>query len=142
MYLFDTDVLSSVAKRGRPKGLIEKLAQTPRAAQFTSAVNVAEIHYGIQRLRVRKSVAPDRAESLLRFFENEVFARLTVLPFDRECAVVYGRLKAELERKGRPRFEPDLQIASIAVHRGLTVVTENIRHFAGIPGLRVENWLA
>ena len=45
------------------------------------------------------------------------------------------------ERAG-PRFEPDLQIAAIALRHRLTVVTGNIRHFAGIPGLKVENWLA
>lgn len=133
MYLFDTDILSQVAKRKRPPALMARLARTPLASQFTSAVNAAEIFYGIFRTEGR--------ESLLRFFEDEVFPRLTILPFDRESALVYGRLKAELERKGRPRFEPDLQIAAIALRHRLAVVTGNVRHFAGIPGLKVENWL-
>jgi predicted nucleic acid-binding protein len=133
MYLFDTDVLSQVAKKRRPEALMSRLARTPLASQFTSAVNVADIYYGIFRTEGR--------ESLLRFFEDHVFPRLTVLPFDRESALGYGRLKAELERKGRPRFEPDLQIAAIALRHRLTVVTGNVRHFAGIPGLKVENWL-
>jgi len=140
MYLFDTDILSAVAKKRRPEGLMEKLAGLPRAAQFTSAVNVAEIHFGIRLMEGRGEMKADRAEGLLRFFEEEIFARLTILPFDRESAVVYGRLKAALEQKGRPRFEPDLQIASIAVHHGLAIVTGNVRHFGGIPGLKVENW--
>ena len=137
MDLFDTDVLSALAKKRRPEGLMARLAATPRAAQFTTAVNVAEIYFGIHRLGSEHDAGAD----LLEFFEKQVFPRLTILPFETEDARVYGRLKATLERKGRPRFEPDLQIAAIALRHRLTVVTANVRHFEGIPGLRVENWL-
>ncbi|MGA2533160.1 MAG: type II toxin-antitoxin system VapC family toxin [Candidatus Aminicenantales bacterium] len=133
MYLFDTDILSQVAKKRRPEALMSRLARTPLASQFTSSVNAAEIYYGIFRAEGR--------ESLLRFFEDQVFPRLTILPFDRESAQVYGRLKAAVEREGRPRFEPDLQIAAVALRHRLTVVTGNVRHFTGIPGLKIENWL-
>jgi predicted nucleic acid-binding protein len=138
MYLFDTDVLSRLAKRHPPEELKARLAATPIASQFTSAVNVAEIYHGIFRLG--SEVGPK--DILLAFFEGQVFPRLTILPFDADDARAYGRMKAELERRGRPRFEPDLQIAAIALRRRLTVVTGNVRHFDGIPGLRVENWLA
>jgi predicted nucleic acid-binding protein len=137
MYLFDTDILSWLAKKRRPEGLMPRLAATPIAAQFTTAVNVAEIYHGIFRLEVENG----SKESLLEFFDGQVFPRLTILPFEREDARAYGRLRATLERKGRPRFEPDLQIAAIALRHRLTVVTGNVRHFQGIPGLRVENWL-
>ena len=152
MYLFDTDVLSVLAKRHPPESLVAKLARTPRVAQFTSAVNAAEIYAGIFRMGGIENVggAPGGAGQirrdtpqlrLLRYIEEQIFARLTILPFDRECARVYGRLRAALERRGRPRFEPDLQIASIALYHGLIVVTGNVRHFGGIPRLRIENWL-
>jgi len=134
MYLFDTDILSQLAKRQRPETLMSRLARTPIASQFTSAVNAAEIYYGIFRKEGR--------ESLLRFFDDQVFPQLTILPFDHECALIYGRLKSGLERSGRPRFDPDLQIAAIAIRHRFIVVTGNVRHFAGIPGLKVENWLA
>jgi tRNA(fMet)-specific endonuclease VapC len=134
MYLFDTDVLSQIAKKQRPEVLMSKLARIPLASQFTSAVNTAEIYYGIFRMGSR--------ESLFQFFEGQVFPQLTILPFDHECALIYGRLKSGLEQSGRPRFEPNLQIAAIALRHRLIVVTGNVRHFAGIPGLKVENWLA
>ena len=137
MYLFDSDVLSQLAKNRRPEILMTKLSGTALAAQFTSAVNVAEIYYGIFRLKDQEN---DRRR-LLEFFEGLVFPRLTILPFDEESARTYARLKSDLERKGRSRFEPDLQIAAIALRNRLTVVTGNVRHFAGIPGLKVENWL-
>jgi predicted nucleic acid-binding protein len=115
-----------------------RLAATPVAGQFTSAINVAEIYRGIFRLAGEAG----QANSLLEFFDRQVFPRLTILPFEREDARTYGRLRAALERQGRPRSDPDLQIAAIALRHRLTVVTGNVRHFAGIPGLKVENWLA
>jgi hypothetical protein len=58
-----------------------------------------------------------------------------------ESARRFGRLKASLEARGQPRSEPDLRIAAIALQHRMTIVTGNARHFAGIPGLAVENWL-
>ncbi len=138
MYLFDTDVLSALAKRTRPESLMKRLAATPVAAQFTSAITVAEIYHGLYRLQEKD----DAGARLLKFFEDQVFPRLTTLPFDYAGAKTYGRIRATLERRGRPRFEADLQIASIALTCRLTVVTGNIRRFDGIPGLKVENWLS
>ena len=134
MYLFDTDVLSHVLKKRRSPSLMEKLKATPQASQFTSAVNVAEIYFGVFRKEGRTD--------LLRLFEDEIFPRLTILPFDREGARIFGRIKADVERRGLPRFEPDLQIAAVAIANNLTLVSGNIRHYTGIPGLRLENWLA
>jgi len=97
-------------------------------------VNVAEIYFGVFR--------NESLTDLLACYEGEIFPRLTILPFDRESARVFGRIKADLEKRGLTRFEPDLQIASIALAHNLTLVTGNVRHYSGIPGLRVENWLA
>ena len=67
---------------------------------------------------------------------------LTVLPFDEVAAAIYGPLRAQLESDGQPLDEPDLRIASIALSRDLTLVSGNVRYFARVPGLSVENWLA
>jgi tRNA(fMet)-specific endonuclease VapC len=66
---------------------------------------------------------------------------MVVLSFDVSAAAVYGPLRAQLEAAGRPLAEPDLRIASIALARGLTLVTGNVRHFERVPGLQVESWL-
>ena len=132
MYLFDTDVLSHVLKKRRSAALMARLAATPQASQFTSAVNVAEIYFGVFRKEGRAD--------LLRYYEDEIFSRLTILPFDRDSARIFGRIKSDVERKGIPRFEPDLQIAAVAVANKLTLVSGNTRHYSGIPGLRLENW--
>ena len=133
MYLFDTDVMSRAVKAAPPKALIERLSRIPRALQFTTSINAAEIYYGACRTA--------RRDELIRAFEEFVLSRLIVLPFDLESAPVFGRLKASLEKRGLPRSEPDLRIAAIALQHGLTIVTGNVRHFSDIPGLAVENWL-
>jgi tRNA(fMet)-specific endonuclease VapC len=133
MYLFDTDVMSRTVKAAPPTALMERLSRVPRALQFTSSINVAELYYGACRT--------GRREELIKAYEELVLSRLTVLPFDIESARIFGRLKASLEARGLPRSEPDLRIAAIALQHRLTIVTGNIRHFSAIPGLAVENWL-
>jgi predicted nucleic acid-binding protein len=133
MYLFDTDVISRVVKAAPPKALVTRLSKVARVLQFTTSINAAEIFYGAWR--------SDRRHELIRGFDELVLSRLTVLPFDLESARVFGRLKASLEKRGLPRSEPDLRIAAVALQHGLTIVTGNVRHFSGIPGLAVENWL-
>lgn len=61
-------------------------------------------------------------------------------PFDDAAADRFAPLKALLERTGLPVGTNDLLIAAIAVARGLTVVTANLREFARVPGLAVETW--
>ncbi len=133
MYLFDTDALSQVLKRAPSPALLARLGTTPPEQQFTSAITVGEMVYGAYR--------GGRPDHFLRQLEERLWPNVRILSFNRAAAEVYGRLRADLERVGTPLAEPDLRIASIALAHDLTVVTGNVRHFARVPGLRVENWL-
>jgi predicted nucleic acid-binding protein len=64
-----------------------------------------------------------------------------VLPFDREAAERYGRIRDQLERDGRRLPDPDLRIAATALVHRAVLITGNIRHFERIPGLGCEDWL-
>ena len=68
-------------------------------------------------------------------------AAVTVLPFDEASARRFGKLKAELETRGEPLDDLDLEIASIALENNLTLVTNNTDHFKRIKGLELENWI-
>ena len=131
-YCFDTDVISATIKPPPPLHLIRRLATVPAAEQFTTSITVGELIYGARRVG---------RESLTSRVEGVVRGAQTVLPFDTVAARRFGELKAELERGGEPLAEPDLRIAAIAVSRGLTLVTRNVRHFRRVPGLVVENWI-
>ncbi|MDD9994974.1 MAG: hypothetical protein OXS35_04395 [Dehalococcoidia bacterium] len=77
----------------------------------------------------------------LERLDTVLLPNLSVLPFNVAAAHRYGEMGAELERRGTPLGEADLRIGAIALTRGLTVVTGNVRHFQRIPNLSVENWL-
>jgi tRNA(fMet)-specific endonuclease VapC len=132
MFCFDTDVLSAVMGKSPSLPLIRRLARTPPEHQFTTAVTLGELLYGAARRGSAK---------LEREVRELVVGALPVLPFDAAAAEVYGPLRARLEGEGRRLDEPDLRIASIALSRDLTLVTGNVRHFARVPDLTVENWL-
>lgn len=133
MYCFDTDVLSATIRREPSLPLIRRLAQVPPTDQFTTAITMGELLYGAARRDSKR--LNEQVRELLR-------GALTILPFDETAAAVYGPLRASLESDGQPLAEPDLRVASIALSRDLVVVTGNIRHFARIPDLTVENWLS
>lgn len=132
-YCFDTDVLSAVLRRDPPLALLRRLARVPPSEQTTTAITVGELVYGAERRG-----SPKLSQRVRELLESAV----SIMPFDRRAAELYGELRAALEREGRRLDEPDLRIAAIARSRGLTLVTGNVRHFERVPELVVENWLA
>ncbi len=118
MYLFDTDVLSGIIKKKSPLALIRRLALLEPSQQFTTAITVGELVYGAYK--------SDRPGYFLEKLEKLVWPNIQILSFDEKVAGVYGRLRAELEKKGTPLSEPDLRIASIARHLGLTITAPEL----------------
>jgi tRNA(fMet)-specific endonuclease VapC len=133
VYCFDTDILSATMRREPSLPLIRRLAQVPPPEQFTTAITLGELFYGAAR-RDNERLS-ERVRELVQ-------GALTVLPFDVPAAQVYGPLRAQLEAEGERLDERGLRIASIALSHEMTLVTGNTRHFARVPGLDVENWLA
>ena len=133
MYLFDTDAISQVIKKSPSISFIRKLASVDPEKQFTTTITVGELVYGAYK--------SNRPEYFIEKLEKLVWPNIQILPFDESSAKVYGKLRAGMERKGTPLTEPDLRIASIAMHHGLIVITGNARHFSKVPGLKVEDWI-
>ena len=132
MFCLDTDILSSILRPTPSLEVIRRLAETDPREQFTTSITLGELLYGAARKGSARLA--ERARSLIG-------EAIRILPFDSAAAEVYGRLRAELEAGGRRLADPDLRIASIVLARELTLVTGNVRHFARVPGLRIENWL-
>jgi tRNA(fMet)-specific endonuclease VapC len=130
--LLDTDTISATLKPRPDVAVLRRLALLPPREVSTSSVTVGELLYGLlRRPQVRLG---ERIELIIR--------RMAVLPFDEDAARDYAEIKTHLERLGTPLAEPDLRIAAIARSWNLTLVTGNVRHFARVPGLPVENWLS
>jgi len=65
---------------------------------------------------------------------------LTVMVFDNSASKSYGKIRAELEKKGKIIGGMDLHIAAHALSLGLTLVTNNTKEFRRIKELSVSNW--
>ena len=65
----------------------------------------------------------------------------TVLDLDENSLMNFGKFKVDLRRKGQPIGDIDLLIAGVAVSRGLTLVTNNTKHFERIHDISLDNWL-
>ncbi|MGH8557098.1 MAG: PIN domain-containing protein [Methylococcales bacterium] len=84
-----------------------------------------------------KSRSSERAlANLLRFAEM-----VQVLPLPQSAAGYYAMIRAKLEKAGTPIGTNDLWIAAHALTEDLVLVTNNLREFERIPGLKAENWV-
>jgi tRNA(fMet)-specific endonuclease VapC len=128
-FMLDTDTVS-FALRGQGNVASEILKRVP-SELCVSAVTVAELRFGAEK---RKSVKLHR---LIDTF----LATIAVRPFDQECAEEFGRLANLLTDRGEPIGEIDTYIAAHARAMKVTLVTNNVKHFARVAGLKVENWV-
>jgi tRNA(fMet)-specific endonuclease VapC len=133
MYLFDTDAISQIIKRIPSLSFIKRLASVSPANQFTTTITVGELVYGAYK--------SSRPSYFLEKLDRMVWPNINILSFDEDAAKIYGKTRAEMERKGIALSEPDMRISAIALCHNLTVVTGNARHFSKVQGLKVENWL-
>jgi predicted nucleic acid-binding protein len=135
LYLVDTNILSATApaKATRAADLVTWMDEHS-ADLYLSAVSIAEIVAGSAGLRRRGAMrrAGDLEawlEALLHLYSDRV------LPFDVAVARIAGGLAERVQSMGHAPGFADVAIAATAQHRGLTILTRNIRHFEplGVP---------
>jgi tRNA(fMet)-specific endonuclease VapC len=129
-YMLDTNICIYVIK-SHPVELREQFNRLTEQICI-STITLAELYYGVEK--------SSRHAQNLRVVE-EFVARLEALLFSVEAAAQYGQVRAELEQAGQPAGPHDMSIGAHARSAGLIVVTNNLREFERIPGLRVENWV-
>lgn len=130
MYLLDTDTIIYNLK-GDEK-VQQALRQHLHDPLKISIITLMELYYGAY-----KSQQIDANLAKVKAIEQS----LEIIPNSHESAEIFARLKAALEIKGTRLDDFDLLIASCALTHNLILVTNNIKHFQRIPGLRLENWV-
>jgi tRNA(fMet)-specific endonuclease VapC len=129
-YLLDTNICIFTIKRKPPE--IQELFRQHQGQMAISTITLMELIYGAE-----KSQATERNLTDIEGFA----ARLEVLEYGSEAAKHTGQLRAELARMGQPIGPYDQMIAGHARSSGLIVVTNNLREFERVPGLRVVDWV-
>ncbi len=130
MFLLDTNILSDLIRH--PQGVIaSRIDEIGETEIATSIVVAGELRYGAERRGSLRLTAQLKA----------VLELLPTLPLGDDADIHYGRLRADLERRGTPIGANDMLIAAHALSLGATLVTDNVREFERVTGLAVVNWL-
>jgi tRNA(fMet)-specific endonuclease VapC len=133
-YLLDTNVLSEPL-RPRPNSVVIQRLTERSEELATASVAYHEICFGCQRL-------PDsrKRRAIEAYLQEEVKAKLVILPYDLEAAEWYAIERARLVGLGRTPPYFDGQIAAIAIVNDLILVTNNISDYADFQNLQLQNW--
>jgi tRNA(fMet)-specific endonuclease VapC len=139
--VLDTNAISAIwrSQQGMAADslLVARFLATPPYSILISTITLTEQMRGmlslVQRLeKLDKDVEGQNLYvSAFRFLQ-----RFAVVEYDEAAHQRFLSFPASVRRQGRA----DCQIAAVAIEHDLIVVTQNVRHFANIPGVRFEDW--
>lgn len=130
-YLLDTNICIYIIKK-KPPSVFKRFQSLSIGDVGISTITLAELKYG-----VAKSALKGKNQTALQQF----LIPLEIIDFNYEAAIMYGEIRAYLEKSGQPIGSLDMLIAAHAKSLDLTIVTNNEREFRRIQNLKVENWL-
>lgn len=131
MYLLDTNTCIYIIKK-KPIEVIKKLKTNSKKDIYISSITIAELEYG-----VAKSTYPEKNKiSLIEFLSI-----YNILNFGANDAFEFGIIKADLTKKGKIIGPMDLLIAAQAKSKKLILVTNNVKEFQSVEGIKIENWV-
>ena len=130
--MLDTDTCIFLM-RGESPALAARVQSVPLQQQVMSAVTFAELSFGVQASAAAKR---KQNQSVL----DSLVLHLAVLDWPQDAAKHYAEIRADLKKRGAQIGAADLMIAAHARAMGAIVVTNNVKDFARVKGLAVENW--
>jgi predicted nucleic acid-binding protein len=139
-FLLDTNILSEFKRRGQPNPQVSGwLRATDPDLLWASVLSFGEIRKGIEPLAAGK-----RRAELTQWVEHDLeqWFEERILPVTKAIAERWGVLSARRLVKGTPLTIIDGLIAATALEHDLTLVTRNVRDFAGLGVPILNPWEA
>ena len=131
LYMLDTDTCAFILRRSS-QALLDRIQTVPLERQVMSMVTLAELLYGV-RLSSRKKGNKAALDALTR--------HLAVIDWTRDAAEHHADIRADRKKQGQLIGSNDLMIAAHARSLGAIVVTNNVKDFRQVKGLKHENWM-
>jgi len=129
-YMLDTNIcIALIRQKSGP--ILKRLVTCQPGEVGISTLTLAELAHGVE-----KSAQAGQNEQALQQF----LLPLLLAEFDPQAALMYGKIRADLERSGQIIGSMDMLIAAHAVSLGTILVTNNIREFQRVRGLNLEDW--
>ena len=129
-YMLDTNICIYAIKN-KPPIVIKNFLKHDPDDMCISSITYAELMHGVE-----KSQAVEKNRVAITLFLSSI----SILAFDSSAAEEYGKVRANLEKKGTPIGPMDMLIASHARSEGFVLVTNNTREFFRVEDLEVEDW--
>ena len=126
-HMLDTNIVSHLFKRH--PCVVNRMANLTPADVCISSITEAELLYGAdkkQSVELKKTI-------------REFLRTITICDWDSDAAAIYGKLRADMEKRGKVMGDLDQLIAAHALSRGTTIVT-NDQAFGMVQELKVEDW--
>ena len=132
-YLFDTNICIFLINK-KFEYLIDRVEKLGIEKIGISSITIAELEYGIA-----KSDSTHKEENRIALLE--FLLPFKFVDFNQNDAYEYGRIRQDLQSKGKIIGNMDILIGSQAVSRELILVTNNEKEFKRIENLKIENWI-
>ena len=131
IYMLDTNICIYIIKQ-KPKAALEKFKKMKNTDICISSITYSELIYGAEK---SSNVAKNMI-ALTMFLAN-----IEILPYDENASVTYGLIRAKLEKKGNLIGPLDMLIAAHAKSLNMTLVSNNLKEFKRVDGLKLDNWV-
>jgi tRNA(fMet)-specific endonuclease VapC len=130
MYLLDTNICIYTINK-KPIEVLKKLKLKSSKDIYISSITIAELEHGVE-----KSNFPERNKVAL----VEFMSLFQILYYTDSDASFYGKIRSDLEKRGKIIGTMDMLIASQALSHNLILVTNNVKEFERIENIKIENW--
>ncbi|MCP5499215.1 MAG: type II toxin-antitoxin system VapC family toxin [Leptospiraceae bacterium] len=130
-YMLDTNICIYTIKK-KPESVFKKLESISQQEIVISSITLSELFHG-----VNKSQRLDKNQKALL----EFISPFQVVSYDKKAAEEYGKIRAFLEKQGTPIGSMDYLIAAHAISLNCVLVTNNVKEFKRIQGLKIESWI-